>query len=291
MSGKKWTAAEERLLEEKWGEVAVPALARMLGRSRTAVIVRAQRIGLGAHLENDDRVSFNQIFIALYGKNQGQYTARRLQEHGFPIRYHRVNKSRFKGVDLKEFWQWAEEHKDLYSLASMEPGILGPEPEWVKDKRKSDLQTRRKIGTHNAPWTSVEDARLRRMNEAGKYTITEIAAAVGHSEGAVKRRISTIGLKASYKKREPKPWTDEEVRKLLELKEKGVSFEVMAEIMGRSALGIRGKYERLQNPEYMRRYYRGSKGNYAYVGIRDISPREIAENMALSKGAEFMEVG
>ena len=57
--------------------------------------------------------------------------------------------------------------------------------------------------------------------------------------------------------------------------------------MGRSALGIRGKYERLQNPEYMRRYYRGSKGKYSYVGIRDITPREIAENIALSKGAEL----
>ena len=107
----------------------------------------------------------------------------------------------------------------------------------------------------------------------------------------MKRRISTIGLKASYKKREPKPWTDEEVRKLLELKEKGISFELMAETLGRSALAIRGKYERLQNPEYMKRYYRGSKGSYTYVGIRDITPREIAENIALSKGAEFMEVG
>lgn len=65
-----WTADEEAYLQDKWGSISVKSLAKNLGRSENAIIVRAQRLGCGAHLESDVRISLNQLMLALYGGAQ-----------------------------------------------------------------------------------------------------------------------------------------------------------------------------------------------------------------------------
>lgn len=57
----KWTQEEEYYLQDKWGEVSIKGIAKTLGRSENAIIVRAQRMGLGAHLHADSRVTANQL--------------------------------------------------------------------------------------------------------------------------------------------------------------------------------------------------------------------------------------
>lgn len=44
---KKWTQAEENYLQEAWGKTSLKSIAKHLGRSENAVIVRIQRLGLG----------------------------------------------------------------------------------------------------------------------------------------------------------------------------------------------------------------------------------------------------
>ena len=50
-SGKKWTREEEEQLAEEWGMYSADAIAKRLGRTRNAVVVRVARLGLGAHLK------------------------------------------------------------------------------------------------------------------------------------------------------------------------------------------------------------------------------------------------
>lgn len=74
---KQWTEKEEAYLQDKWGTVSIKGLSKALGRSENAIIVRAQRLGCGAHLAGDTRISLNQLMLAIYGKNllsKGTYT-------------------------------------------------------------------------------------------------------------------------------------------------------------------------------------------------------------------------
>lgn len=287
---KSWSEAEDAYLQDKWGVVSVQGIAKALGRTENAVLNRKNRLGLGAHLDGGTDISYNQLLVELYGHGNGSYAKARLIRHGIPVKEHRVLKNRFKVIDIDEFWKWAEEHKDLLDFSRLQPYALGPEPEWAKLKRKLDIDKRRKTKkNHNAPWTVSEDAKLRRMIEKGTYTYTDIASELRKTEGAVKRRILDLGIEGRPMRKPNKPWTEDEVEKLLRTKEQGYDWIHMSQELGRSALAVRGKYERLQNPEYMKRYNRGKASDYSYVGLRDVTPDQIRENLSLADGSEFQD--
>lgn len=58
---KNWTPEEDAFLQDKWGTLSIPIIAKQLGRSVGAINNRRYRLGCGAHLENDHRVSLNQL--------------------------------------------------------------------------------------------------------------------------------------------------------------------------------------------------------------------------------------
>ena len=76
---KNWTPEEDAFLQDKWGSLSIPALAKKLGRSVEAINNRRRRLGCGAHLENDYRVSLSQLMNTIYGtKSMESYTTGRL---------------------------------------------------------------------------------------------------------------------------------------------------------------------------------------------------------------------
>ena len=66
-----WTKAEEQFLQDQWGVMSIPAIAKRLNRSVEAVIVRKNRLGLGPVLFGGDYISMNQLIIAVCGSNAG----------------------------------------------------------------------------------------------------------------------------------------------------------------------------------------------------------------------------
>ena len=74
---KVWTKEEEEYLSEKWGTASLKSIAKKLGRSENAVIVRIQRLGLGPGLQNGVRISWNTFVKTLLG---GEHLRRLLQE-------------------------------------------------------------------------------------------------------------------------------------------------------------------------------------------------------------------
>ena len=153
---KQWTEKEEAYLQDKWGTVSIKGLSKALGRSENAIIVRAQRLGCGAHLAGDTRISLNQLMLAIYGKNMLGYTSDRLIRYGLPVKWHVVKKNRLK--------------------------------------RKADYKKLQLHGQHNAAWTKTEDDKLRYLLSKGTYTYSDLAAELRHSEGAIKRRILDLGI-------------------------------------------------------------------------------------------------
>lgn len=279
---RKWTTEEDQILNEKWGEISVKGIANNLGRSENAVIVRAQRLGLGSHLMASSRVSANQLIKTVYGgRQQGGWTMNRWIENGLPVKNQKVRNSTFKMVDLDDFWNWAKGNQDIINFSLLEENSLGAEPEWAKRKRRIDKQEDYK----KTPWTGAEDRRLEQLLDQYRYTYNDLCERLNRTEGAIKRRIITLGLQQRPIRNYDRHWTDKETDKLLELKAKGHSWEVIGQELGRSGSACRGKFERLQNPEYCKRYYRNNREKLAAYFQKDMC-RHFKKAIGCTKGID-----
>lgn len=118
----------------------------------------------------------------------------------------------------------------------------------------------------------------------------DLARELRHSEGAVKRRILDLKIDKRPVRVPSRKWTEEEIETLCKMVDQGYDFTLIAEKLNRTALATRGKYERLQNPEYNRRCNCGQNENYEYQGIRSISGKDILKDRELMDGAEFQEL-
>lgn len=287
---KKWSKEDEAYLQDNWGTKSIKTICKNLGRSENAVIVRAQRLGCGAFLDAGLYITYNQLMIELYGDVGVGYAMRRLIDNGLPVKEKKVRRCRFKVVDIEDFWKWAEQNKSLLNFSKMQPYCFGAEPDWVKVKRENDKKQSWQQVPHNTPWTEYDDQKLRRMLKTNRYTYTDLSRELRRTEGAVKRRIADLQIKEKPVRKKSKAWTEEEVNILLDMTDQGFTYPQIAEKLKRSAMAVRGKYERLQNPNYMRRYNRWRSKDYDYVGIRDVSPAQIRKDMAARKNNCFIEV-
>lgn len=140
-----------------------------------------------------------------------------------------------------------EKNKHMIDFSKVERLSLGPEPEWVEKKRKADqIKKLRVPKPHNTPWSKDDEAKLIWMLKQFKYTYPEIATELNRTQGAVKRRIYDLGLKARpVRLPNHNKYTKEDERIIVEMLEKGYCFEEIANRLNRSSLGVRGKAERM----------------------------------------------
>ena len=246
LNRKKWTEEEIKFLEDKWGMVSVKGIAKTLGRSFEAVKLKAQRLGLMDPRFCYDGITLNQLAQAIntdYRMVKGW-----VDLYGLPAKKKIfVKEARVYVVKYDEFWNWAEANKQMIDFSRIEKNILGPEPAWVEDKRNADIIKSRKIKkSNNDAWSEEEDNILKGMLNAYCYTYPEIANRVKRSEGAVKRRIRDLGLKARpVRQNNHVKYTNDEVQLIESLLTKGHCLEDIASRINKSALGVRGKLERM----------------------------------------------
>lgn len=106
--GKRpWTPEDESYLTEKWGYASVPAIAKKLNRTENAVVVRAQRLGLGAVLMAGGYVTLNQLLATVTGRERGNTYQRKswVENRGLPVHRKKVRQCSFPVVYLEEFWE------------------------------------------------------------------------------------------------------------------------------------------------------------------------------------------
>ena len=240
--GKNWTKQEEEYLAENWGTLSVKTIAKNIGRSENAIVVRKCRLGLGSFLDNGEYVTWNQFQIAYCGSSSsGTYRMTSwVKNRNFPIHTKRVNKNSFKIVYLEEWWEWAEKNKDFLDFSNMEENVLGKEPEWVKAKRKNDIENKRKI--INTPWTNAEDDKLRFLVSKHKYTYDDLSRMLRRTNGAIQRRLCDLGIKDRPLKADNHiRWTKDELYTLGEMIKDGCGYEMISESIGKSGKAIRGR--------------------------------------------------
>ncbi|MGN4944609.1 hypothetical protein [Bacillus cereus group sp. MYBK104-1] len=237
-----WTNKEIAYLEQYWGIYSIKHMAKKFGRSVDAVKLKAQRIGLG-----DARLHFEGITILQLSEVIGvDYNCVKSwgKRFGFPIKLKLFStEQKVKVVYYQDLWKWLKTHKHVVDFSRIEPGIFGPEPDWMKEKRNADLVAKKKRGK---PWSEDDDLLLKSLVNAYCYTYPEIAARLQRTEGSVKRRLMELQIKARpVRIGNHTKYTQEEVKKIVDLYDRGYSIDVIAERLGKSALGVRGKMERM----------------------------------------------
>lgn len=242
---KPWTPEEEEILQECWGRTSVPSICKRLGRSRNAIMVRVNRLGLPPYLESSEYVTMHQIIIALgYGGSSDSYKIKSwVQNRGFPVRKKRHTENVTRVVYLDEFWEWAEKNRSFLDFSRMEPLALGEEPDWVVEQRRKDYHAfaiQRKD-----PWTSEDDSRLIMLLKQHKYGYAELSEMLHRSAGAIQRRCNDLGLKERPVKADnhspESAWTDEDFTILADGIRNGESYMLIGQALGKSEKAIRGK--------------------------------------------------
>ena len=240
--GKNWTQAECDVLSELWGQYSLPTIAKRMGRSENAILMKKGKLGLGSHLGASEYISLNELFKVLGVPHNYSYQRDKLEELGLKVHRQKVRNNSFRMVDIGEFWIFAENNKHLFDFSRMEPCALGAEPEWVKAKRAEDFKRRRAVKPHNAQWTEAEERELLRLLKQYKYTYPEIAERLHRSEGAIQRRVLDLGIKERPIKADNHIlWTDEELHIVAEMIKSGSNYESMSRAVGKSAKAIRGR--------------------------------------------------
>lgn len=253
---RNWTQEEVDYLQDKWGVLSIKTISKNLGRSINAVKIKAQRMGLGDPRFHYDGITINQLMQALDKTYSSVYAW--IQDYGMPVKYKVFAQSaRVKVITHDDFWEWAEQHKELLNFAKMEPGTLGAEPDWMIEKRKAD-QLRSQKTRQSVEWTETEDQRLRQMVTLDGMTYPKLTKHFNRSEGAIKRRLNDLKIKFRPERLyNHNKYTPDEVLKLANMARAGYAYETIAKKLGphRSALGIRGKLERM-NFDFKRREFR-----------------------------------
>lgn len=242
---RKWSKEDIDFLENKWGVISTPALAKTLNRTITAVKWKAEKMELGNFFESGDFIVFNQLIKILGYKTDSGYLSTKFKKLGLTIKYKVSKKRKTKVVYIKDFWNWAEKNQKHLNFANFEKDALGEEPVWVDKKRKIDLNNPTKKNMKRK-WTKEEDNLLIEKLKLYRYTYKDLAKEFDRTEFAIRSRIRKLNIKhrALYEDNQKK-WTEEEVKKSLELYLKGYSIDFIAKKIDKSSAGIYEKIKKL----------------------------------------------
>lgn len=244
--GKTWRKEEVEYLNDSWGAVRIQSIADKLNRSLNSVKLKAHKLGLGDARFHFDGITLFQLSYALgtsYSVLRGW-----VKKYEFPAQRKVFTKTnRVAVVRFEDFWKWAEVNKAMIDFSRMEKNTLGPEPEWVTVKRDADTIKKRHIKkSHNHSWSDEEDRLLRSMINAYRFSYPEIAGRIKRSEGAVKRRLKDLGIKGRpVRMNNHVKYSSDEVVLMEQLLDAGYCLEDIATRINKSALGVRGKFERM----------------------------------------------
>lgn len=244
---RKWTAEEDEYLEQNWGSLSMGTMARVLGRTESAIQLRAGRLELGPWLMAGDYVTLAQLAKAL-GRGESLTTIKHIwiEKKGMPVHRKLVRRLRVTVVCLPEFWKWAEENRSFVDFGKMEPLALGKEPAWVAEQRKKVA-----VGYFlPRKWTPYEDELLRSLLAAQKYTSQEMSVLLKRSGGAILRHCLELGLPGRpIRASSHNSWSDAQKEAVKSGILNGDSYSLISARIGKSEKAVRGYVWRVYGTE------------------------------------------
>lgn len=105
-------------------------IAGKLKRSPAAIIVRKEKLKLGAFLESAEYITFNRLIklLGISSSGTGYKEISWVRNRGFPMQTKKVKNNSFKIVYIDKFWKWAEKNREMIDFSKLEPNIPGRKP-------------------------------------------------------------------------------------------------------------------------------------------------------------------
>ena len=243
--GKKWAPEQVAYFEESWGTISLATIAKKLGKTVKAVDVWRRRNGFTSNTEANGNVPIYE-FAAAVGRDPQSIYRGWIKDNGLPVKVFKPkDKLRKKMINIDDFWEWAWDHKTFIDFTKIEPGVLGKEPNWVKEQRKTDLNDSGKKGW-DRPWTSEEDTMLLNYLKSMRYTYRQISEVIGRSELGIQIRLHELGIKLRPIPEPRRNWTKDEVSTLLSLVDSGQTLLAISKKLNRGQLQLKAKIHRLK---------------------------------------------
>ncbi|MDF2841722.1 MAG: hypothetical protein K0R00_148 [Herbinix sp.] len=242
MANRPWEKSDVQFLRDKWGEMSIARIAKKLNRTVNAVKVKAIRENLTNALNHLDGVTLNQL-AKVFGVSYGWIIKEIwIDQLNIPFKTKITAQTKaYRYICIDDFWKWAAKNKHRINFSKLEENILGKEPVWVAEKRKADQQNLTYKKT-SIMWSKYEDSLLKMMLIRYKYTYPQISKRLGRTEGAIKIHIKNLGWPERPVKTEGNVrWSDEEINKLIEMKNLGYGNNSIGDEINRTARAVEHK--------------------------------------------------
>lgn len=178
---RKWTEREEKYMESKYLYQPVEVTAKRLKRSKFSVKRKAAELCLNKSLD-----IFSAKQLAKGFNSDVSVVLRWIKKFDMPHDSINICGTIRYDIDLKRFWKWAENHKDIINWSKYECGTLALEPEWVRKEKMyyEHKNTRKK-------WTDEDLRRTKTLLRLDK-THKEIAKELGRTKSGVAHKCAYI---------------------------------------------------------------------------------------------------
>ncbi|WP_343101910.1 hypothetical protein [Romboutsia sp. MSSM.1001216sp_RTP31141st1_G3_RTP31141_220114] len=245
MKSRRWSKKEIEYLQEKWGIESIKNIAKKFNRTELAIAIKARRLNLGVYLKSGDYITFNELLNTL--SSRPRFLSDKLIKYGCPIKYKRVKNNRFRIIYIDDFWNWAEQNKQILDLSELERNILGKEPSWVDKKRTEDIERKVKSKRYRK-WTSKESEYLVFLLKQHKYTYEDISIRLDRDIEQIESKIKREGIKERPIIAITK-WSKEEIEILNKCIREKMTCEDISKEINKTTKQIRTKLYKLYGTE------------------------------------------
>lgn len=179
MGGRKWTVEEDKFIENNIDHMRAKDIAKRIGRSTDAVIIRMRSIGVSGVLSSTDLLTQNNIRLLL-----GVQSRTVTQWYGLGLQTRRVGVYRMTTQsDLQKFLL---KNPDLWKASKVEDNTIF----LANDRLKSVYLRKKEEEAAKKPyfWTNKELARLKFLYDRGT-PYSQISAVIGRSVTACKQKV------------------------------------------------------------------------------------------------------
>lgn len=138
MPGRPWTQKEINYLSEFWGTQTKELISAKLKRTKFSLKQKAWELGLGPQRLATDKITAGELARVL-GVDRSTIVYQWIKRYDLEAVDLGAGKKIFRMISIDTFWTWAEKNQHLFDASLIDPLVLGPEPDWLKFKRKEDF--------------------------------------------------------------------------------------------------------------------------------------------------------
>lgn len=194
-----WTDEDVAYLKDRIGSLSFDKIATKLGKTPLAVIRKAEKLGISNTKFASGLMTMHELASCLCVSDR--VVKRLIVKNGLPAERKnfrsnysakdgkKISKRLFYYIDVKQFWKWAENNKDLINWYQVPYLALPPEPEWLEDRRKEDYY---KWVARPRPWTPEQDSQLWALYYREGIPQKKIANIMSRSKNGIEKRLKKL---------------------------------------------------------------------------------------------------